>query len=111
MAKSPTSQTATPLERLKEIDEERKSLAQEVKETLLKTAEEAVSTLNSLGFPYRLLAGTSEGVAPRAHTKTRDCPVCKFPTHPPHDGRAHKQQDFKAPFTSEELRDKGLTRV
>jgi DNA-binding protein H-NS len=39
------------------------------------------------------------------------CPICKFQTAPPHDGRAHRYQKKKAPLSAEELKEKGLTKA
>ncbi len=43
--------------------------------------------------------------------KAEICPVCNFQTKPPHDGRSHRHQVKKAPFSAAELADKGLTKV
>jgi hypothetical protein len=39
------------------------------------------------------------------------CPICNFRTDPPHDGRSHRGQSKKKPFTPEELEEKELTKV
>jgi DNA-binding protein H-NS len=39
------------------------------------------------------------------------CPICAFQTTPPHDGRTHRSQKKKAPFSVAELTDKGLAKV
>jgi DNA-binding protein H-NS len=39
------------------------------------------------------------------------CPICDFQTTPPHDGRTHRSQKKKAPFSAAELTGKGLTKV
>jgi DNA-binding protein H-NS len=39
------------------------------------------------------------------------CPICDFQTTPSHDGRTHRNQKKKAPFSAEELKDKGLAKV
>jgi hypothetical protein len=39
------------------------------------------------------------------------CPICDFQTTPPHDGRTHRSQKKKAPFSAAELTDKGLAKV
>jgi DNA-binding protein H-NS len=39
------------------------------------------------------------------------CPICDFQTAPPHDGRTHRSQKKKAPFSAAELTDKGLAKV
>jgi DNA-binding protein H-NS len=44
-------------------------------------------------------------------TKADVCPICDFQTTPPHDRRAHRYQNKKAPFSAEELNEKGLTKA
>ena len=39
------------------------------------------------------------------------CPICDFQTTPAHDGRTHRNQKKKAPFTLEELTERGLAKV
>jgi DNA-binding protein H-NS len=39
------------------------------------------------------------------------CPICEFQTTPPHDGRTHRNQKKKAPFSAAELTEKGLAKV
>ena len=64
--------------------------------------------LKELGFRGRAAAKESrEGSAP----KDEPCPICHFRTDPPHDGRAHRGQPKKKPFTAEELEQKALTKV
>jgi hypothetical protein len=40
--------------------------------------------------------------------KAAACPICEFQTMPPHDGRTHRNQKKKAPFSAAELKEKGL---
>jgi hypothetical protein len=64
--------------------------------------------LKDLGFRGRAKAQESrEGRPP----KDEPCPVCHFRTDPPHDGRSHRGETKKKPFTAEELEKKGLTKV
>jgi hypothetical protein len=39
------------------------------------------------------------------------CPICEFQTSPPHDGRTHRNQKKKGPFSAAELKEKGLVKV
>ena len=48
---------------------------------------------------------------PRRQTRDTPCPICGFKTNPHHDGRAHRSQEPKRPFTGEELSEKGLAKV
>jgi hypothetical protein len=107
------------LEKLKALDAQRAQLLEGAKKEALDNAEKAVAELNELGFDYRLVEGGSTARAPRkAGTQTprreaRDvpCPICKFKTTPHHDGRMHRSQKPKRPFSVEELMEKGLTQV
>ena len=53
-------------------------------------------------------AGTQ---APKRQARDLPCPICEFKTTPHHDGRMHRSQKTKKPFTVEELMEKGLTKV
>jgi hypothetical protein len=107
------------LEKLKALDAQRAQLMEDAKKEALDTVEKAVAELNKLGFHYRLVEGSSTARAPRKAAsqapkrQARDlpCPICNFKTTPPHDGRTHRSQKSKKPFTVEELMEKGLTKV
>jgi hypothetical protein len=110
------------LEKLKALDAQRAQLLEGAKNEALHNAEQAVAELNELGFNYRLVEGASTASPARASRKAasqapkrqaRDvpCPVCHFKTTPHHDGRMHRSQKSKKPFTVEELMEKRLTRV
>jgi DNA-binding protein H-NS len=43
--------------------------------------------------------------------KAAACPICEFQTSPPHDGRTHRNQKKKAPFSAAELKEKGLVKA
>ena len=116
----------TILEKLKALDEQRAQLLDDAKKEALDNAEEAVAELNELGFHYSLTEGAPRSSTPRAprkaapKTKTqatkrqpRDlpCPICEFKTTPHHDGRMHRSQKTKKPFTVEELMEKHLAKV
>ena len=115
----------TVLEKLKALDAQRAQLLDDAKKEALENAEKAVAELNELGFHYTLTEGvsttTSTPRAPRkAPSKTQSpkrqardlpCPICQFKTSPRHDGRMHRSQKSKKPFTVEELMEKGLTKV
>ena len=113
----------TVLEKLKALDAQRAQLLDDAKKEALDNAEKAVAELNELGFHYSLTEGASTpSTSPRAPRKTaaqapkrqaRDlpCPICHFKTTPHHDGRLHRSQKTKKPFTVEELMEKHLTKV
>ena len=113
----------TVLEKLKALDAQRAQLLDDAKKEALDNAEKAVAELNELGFHYSLTEGAaSPARAPRAPRKAsspspkrqaRDlpCPICHFKTTPHHDGRMHRSQKTKKPFTVEELMEKHLAKV
>jgi hypothetical protein len=112
----------TVLEKLKALDVERAQLLEGAKKEALDNAQRAVAELNELGFHYTLTEGASTSTTPRASRKAasqapkrqaRDlpCPICKFKTNPHHDGRMHRSQPHKKPFTVEELMEKHLAKV
>jgi hypothetical protein len=112
----------TVLEKLKALDAQRAQLIEGAKKEALDNAEKAVAELNELGFHYTLTEGASPPSAARAPRKAtsktpqrqaRDvaCPICKFKTTPHHDGRMHRKQKTKRPFSVEELMERHLVKV
>ena len=110
------------LEKLKGLDAQRATLLEGAKKEALENAEKAVAELNELGFHYTLTEGATTASTTRAPRKTasdapkrqaRDlpCPICHFKTMPHHDGRMHRSQKSKKPFTVEELMEKHLAKV
>jgi hypothetical protein len=113
----------TVLEKLKALDAQRAQLLGDAKKEALENAERAVAELNELGFHYTLTEGASVSTSPaRAPRKpssqaskrqARDvpCPICHFKTTPHHDGRMHRSQKTKKPFSVEELMESHLAKV
>ena len=111
----------TVLEKLKALDAQRAQLLDDAKKEALDSAEKAVAELNGLGFHYTLAEGattaraprkaSSKAQAPKRQARDLPCPICHFKTTPHHDGRLHRSQKTKKPFTVEELMEKGLTKV
>ena len=107
------------LEKLKALDAQRAELLEGAKKEALDKAEKAVAELNELGFDYSLVEGASTARAPRKagtqapKRQARDlpCPICQFRTDPHHDGRMHRSQKTKKPFSVEELMEKHLAKV
>jgi hypothetical protein len=106
------------LAKLKALDDERSKIVEEAKAEALQNVHQAVAALNTLGFHYTLKEGSGphrvgpsnpEGV--KRQTKDADCPICHFKTSPLHDGRAHRSQATKKPFTVAELTEKDLAKV
>jgi DNA repair exonuclease SbcCD ATPase subunit len=106
------------IEEIKELKARIESMTEQAKAEALDKASEAIgflrelglhndTILKELGFRGRAKAQESrEGGPP----KDEPCPVCHFRTVPPHDGRSHRGQSKKKPFTAEELEQKGLTK-
>jgi hypothetical protein len=109
------------LEKLKALDAQRAQLLEDAKKEALDNAEKAVAELNELGFRYTLTEGASTSKAraprkpasppPKRQARDLPCPICEFKTSPHHDGRMHRSQKTKKPFTVEELMESGLTKV
>ena len=103
------------LEQLKKLDEQRSKLLADAKAEALEKAEKAVAELNELGFHFQLIEGSQAkaartpktGSEPKRQKHDGPCPTCGFKTEPPHDGRAHRSQETKKPFTAEELAERG----
>jgi hypothetical protein len=107
------------IEEIKELKARVESMTAQAKAEALDKANEAIGFLRELGLDndtilkelgFRGRAATKESREGRL-TKDEPCPVCHFRTHPPHDGRSHRGQSKKKPFTAEELEQKGLTKV
>jgi hypothetical protein len=113
----------TALEKIKAIDAQRATLLEDAKKEALDNAEKAVAELNELGFHYSLTEGASVSVstpraprkassqAPKRQARDVPCPICKFKTTPHHDGRMHRSQKTKKPFSVEELMERHLAKV
>jgi hypothetical protein len=104
------------IQRIKELDAERASIFDQAKEEALEKAKAAVAELNALGLNYTLTNGAGKqaktGSAKEKRTiKAAACPICDFQTSPPHDGRTHRNQKKKGPFSAAELKEKGLVKV
>lgn len=105
------------LERLKKLDEERSKLIESAFGEALREAESAVEQLNMLGYNYELVDTTKKTTKKTGGTKreidpNKICDVCGFATAPKnHDKRSHRGQSEKKPFTSQELKEMGLTKV
>jgi hypothetical protein len=114
----------TVLEKLKALDAQRATLLDDAKKEALNNAEKAVAELNELGFHYTLTEGASPSFSEtkvtrkssQAHTPKRQArdvpgPICHFKTTPHHDGRLHRSQKSKKPFTVEELMERHLAKA
>jgi hypothetical protein len=112
----------TVLEKLKALDAQRAQLLEGAKKEALDNAERAVVELNELGFHYILTESASSASpagaprkassqAPKRQARDLPCPICHFKTTPHHDGRMHRSQKTKKPFSVEELMERHLAKV
>jgi hypothetical protein len=105
------------LEKLKALDVQRAQLLEGAKKEALDKAQKAVAELNELGFEYSLTEGATRAPrnkpsqATKRQSREAPCPICHFKTTPHHDGRLHRSQKTKKPFTVEELMERHLTKV
>src|SRR5580704_999585 len=102
------------IQRIKDLDAERASIFDRAKEEALEKAKAAVAELNDLGFNYTLTNGAGRAAKAgkgKRTIKVAACPICEFQTTPPHDGRTHRSQKKKSPFSAAELKEKGLMKV
>jgi hypothetical protein len=108
----------SPIEEIKELKARLEGMAEHAKAGALAKANEAISVLRELGIDNDGilkelgLKGPAKDQGSRVSRPPKDepCPVCNFKTDPPHNGRSHRGQAKKRPFTAEELEEKGLTR-
>jgi hypothetical protein len=107
------------IEEIKELKARMESMTEQAKAEALDKANEAIGVLRELGLNndmilkmlgFRGRAAAKESREERA-PKDEPCPICHFRTDPPHDGRSHRGQPKKKPFTAEELEQKALTKV
>ena len=104
----------TALEQIKKLDDQKNKLRDQAKMEGLTRAHEAIEEVNSLGYNYSISERASSGRGRSGVRQKKDapCPICKFKTSPPHDGRRHRSQgNKKMPFTNSELAALGYSKV
>jgi hypothetical protein len=108
------------IEEIKELKAQLQSRTETVRTEALQKANEAICVLRDLGIDDNTILkdlGCKGGAKAqkikdgRTGPKDEPCPMCHFRTDPPHDGRSHRGQTKKKPFTAEQLEEKGLTRI
>jgi hypothetical protein len=109
------------IDEIKELKAQLESKTEQAKAEALETAREAINFLRELGIDndtilkdlgFRARTKTpKEKVNGKTATGDEPCPICNFRTDPPHDGRSHRGQSKKKPFTTEELEEKELTKL
>jgi len=90
------------LEQLLALENEKSKLVEAARLELVETINLNLGLLKDLGFHYKLVENRNDQ-AP--------CRICGFRTNKPHNARAHRWQEPKAPFTQEELARRGLKRI
>src|ERR1700733_10818151 len=96
------------IEEIKELKAQLESRSETVKQEALDRAREAIWVLRELGIDndtiLKDLAFRGRGSAEESREgrtpKEGPCPICNFQTDPPHDGRSHRGQSKKKPFTA-----------
>jgi len=102
----------TTLEQLKSLDNQRSKLLEGAKTEAMEKVREALADLNLLGFHYEISEGGKSARRSVRERKDEPCPICKFKTTPPHDGRRHRSQGAKKkPFTNQELAQFGFAKA
>jgi hypothetical protein len=106
--------------KIRELDAQRAKLIAAAKSDAINKVDKALKELNSLGFDYRIVAdGSGRSIRVgrkrkagrgKGRVKNAACKICNFVTVPPHDARTHRSQAKKAPFSSQELAQRGLRR-
>jgi len=100
------------LEQLKTLDSQRAKLLEGAKTEAMGKVQEALAELNALGFHYVITDSVKGARRSVRERKDVPCPICKFKTVPPHDGRRHRAQGMKKkPFTSQELAQLGYAKA
>ena len=103
------------LDQIKKLDDQKNKLREQAKQECLVRAHSAIAELNSLGFAYTLIERSAAGRGGKGsmrQKKDAPCPICRFKTHPVHDGRRHRSQgNKKQPFTNQELGELGYAKV
>jgi len=102
-------------DKLKELERQRDEILRAIEELKTKAIQELLDKrkeydeqLNALG--YRDLGVPSRKKRGEIKPGTI-CPICKFATSPAHDGRSHRNQNPKAPFSDNELKERELIKI
>jgi hypothetical protein len=107
------------IEEINELKARIEGIAEQAKAEALAKANEAIGVLRELGIDNDVILkelgfkGKAKNQESRVGRPPKDgqCPVCNFKTDPPHNGRSHRSQITKKPFTADELEQKGMTKV
>jgi hypothetical protein len=108
------------IDEIRELKAQVQSKTEQAKAEALQSASEAINFLRELGIDndtilkdpgFRARTRSPKEKAAGQTSSDEPCPICSFRTDPPHNGRSHRGQAKKKPFTAEELEHKGLTKV
>ena len=119
MAKQ-SARRLSPAEELERLEKRREQLRAELRSDAEAKLKESVANFNKLdlGVSYglhQIIAGGRGKTASKKGARTvnaeRACPICGFRTVPPHDGRTHRAQKQKRPFTASELSAIGMKKA
>jgi len=113
---------SSPQEELAQLEERRQELIAQLRSDAENTLKQALDDFNKLdlGVAYELRARDRVREKGRVQKRVvakkgssagnpdRLCPICGFATIPPHDGRAHRSQSPKRPFSAGELTERGM---
>ena len=111
------SEKKSVLEQIRALKEQEARLLDGAKSEAMDKAHKAIAELKELGFDFRIVEGAESGkkvfraTAAKRQQKDAPCPICKFKTDPLHDGRAHRSQSPKKPFTATELSARGFKKI
>ena len=109
------------IDEIRELKAQVESKTEQAKAEALESGREAINFLRELGIDNDTILkelgfrartkSPREKAAERTSSNEESCPICNFQTDPPHDGRSHRRQPKKKPFTTDELEEKELTKL
>lgn len=111
------SAKSSVIEQIRALQKQQSDLLEAAKAEALAKANAAIAELEELGFAYSLVAKggkparDEKPAAAKRRSAEGPCPICGFATTPAHDGRAHRGQKAKAPFSAAELAERSLAKV
>lgn len=90
------------------IEEDRSKILESAKAEVVADIEPLLEKLRVMGYEPILSFGKAKT---RTSNPEKSCPICKFRTEPWHDGRWHKTQHTKKPFSDWDLKERRLRKV
>lgn len=112
MARLPDISKLSPKELEALIDRASQQKTETKRKTIETLRGEWKKQAEAEGLTIDDVLGRSASTVGKGSVTEGECPICKFETSPPHDGRKHRfQGDDKKPLTAAELREFGLQKV